>query len=129
MESSRRTTSWNAARQRGCSSASCPLSSMRFPPVFICILLAAWSQKASRGCLALAFGDQFTDLRYEFMRNVHDRFGGFNAGLVLRQGIFFSLPVVIGEHTPYFLFVPIWRKLVVAHCCFFLLRLRKAASG
>jgi hypothetical protein len=63
------------------------------------------------------------------MRNVHYRFRRLNAGFILRQSILFGLLLVMREHTPDFLVIPTRRKFSFAYCCFFLLRLRYAASG
>jgi hypothetical protein len=65
--------------------------------------------------LALALRDQFPDLAYEFVRNIHYRVGGLNACLILRQSILLGLLLVMGKYSSHFLFVPIGWKLVFAH--------------
>jgi len=75
-------------------------------------LLRMW-----RRALALALRDQFPNLRYEFVRNIHYRVGGLNASLVLRQSILFGLLLVMGEYSSHFLFIPIGWKLTVVKVC------------
>src|SRR5271168_3731049 len=78
---------------------------------------------------ALALRDQFPHLRHELMRDPHHRLGGLNAGLILSHCFVLALTVIVCEDLPHFAFIPIWWKLGVAHCCFFFLRLLKAARG
>jgi hypothetical protein len=68
-----------------------------------------------RVALTVALRDWFPDLRHKFVRNIHRRPERLNAGLILRQCILFSLLFVMGEYSSQFVFVPIWRKLFVAH--------------
>jgi len=71
--------------------------------------------------LALTLRDQLPNLGYEFVRNIHYRIGRLDAGLILHQSIFLGLLLVMDEHSPHFLFIPIGWKLVFAHCCFLFL--------
>src|SRR5438105_7296126 len=79
--------------------------------------------------LALTLRDQFPDFRDEIVRNAHDRFGGLNTSLIFYHGVVFGLVLVMCEYASHFLFVPSDWKLVLPHCCFFLLRLRNAARS
>ena len=69
--------------------------------------------------------DQFPDLGYEIVGNIHYAFGGLNASLVLHQGVFLGLFFVVGEYSSHLLLVPSDWRLGLAHCCsFFLMRRR-----
>jgi len=77
----------------------------------------------------MALCNQLPDLRYKFVRNVHNGFGGFHASLVFEKRVLFSLVLITGEHPPDLLFIPSFWQLLFAHWRFLLLRLRNAASG
>ena len=78
---------------------------------------------------ALMLRDQLTHLRYEVVRNVHDRFGRFNSSFVLRERFVLGLFFVMGEYAANPLLTPSLWKLALAHWCFFFLRFRYAARG
>jgi hypothetical protein len=66
---------------------------------------------------------QFTNSGEEVLWNIHDR-NGFNFSLVLGQRRVFILSFVMGEYALNFLVIPSQWGLVLAHGCFFFLRLR-----
>jgi len=86
-----------------------------------------WREHGTR--LAVALRNQLPDFRHEIVRYVHDRFGGLDASFVLYKGRLLGLLLVVSQHSSHFLFVPSRREVALAHCCFFFLRLRNAASG
>ena len=79
--------------------------------------------------LTVVLCNQFPDLRHKLARDAHDCVGGLNTGFILDQSILLALLLVISEHLSDLLFSPSFREVFLAHCCFFLLRLRNAARG
>ncbi len=79
--------------------------------------------------LTIVLRNQLPDLGYKIARNADDSFRGLNASFVLDKRILLALLPVISEYPSNFLFIPSFWESCFAHCRFFLLRLRNAASG
>src|SRR5580692_8023305 len=75
-----------------------------------------------------SFRDQLADNRDQVAWDRHHCLRGANRCLILKQSIALGLLLVVAEHSLDLVFGPSVGKSCFAHCCFFFLRFRNAAS-